>query len=59
MAYITEYGNWGHDEVLYFEKDLLTEEQWALVAILPDMEKIKYATAIFKEEDLSKWEDQK
>lgn len=57
MAYITEDGHWGHDKVLYFEADLLTEKQWALVEILPDKERIKYATAIFKEEDLSEWED--
>lgn len=57
MAYVSEYGNWGQEQVLVFDKDLLTEEQWEVLDVLTDYDKMPYVKAIINGEDLSKWEE--
>lgn len=56
MAYVSNYGNWGQEEVIVFEDDDLTEEQWEMLDELPDYEKMLYVEAVLAGDDLSKWE---
>lgn len=57
MAYVSEYGNWGQEQVLVFDENILTEEQWENLDILPDRDKMSYVKAIINGEDLSEWEE--
>ena len=57
MAYVSEYGNWGTEKVLVFEKNLLTEEQYDNVSVLPDYDKMSYVQAIIDGNDLAEWEE--
>lgn len=56
MAYISEYGNWGNEEVLILDEGDLTSDQWQLVEELPDSEKLSYAKAVLAGDPLSDWE---
>jgi hypothetical protein len=56
MAYVSNYGNWGQEDVIVFEDDDLTEEQWEMLDELPDYEKMPYVEAVLAGDDLSKWE---
>ena len=57
-SYVTVDGNYGSDEVLLFDYDSLTKEQWELLGELPDEERIKYVRAIISgKKNLSRWED--
>jgi len=56
-AYISEYGNWGADEILVIDQTDLTSEQWNNLDILPDYDKLPYAKAILAGEDLTEWEE--
>jgi hypothetical protein len=56
MAYISEYGNWGNEEVLILDEGDLTSDQWQLVEELPDSEKLPYAKAVLAGDPLSDWE---
>jgi hypothetical protein len=58
MAYISEYGNWGNEEVLVLDSNALTSDQWQLIDELPDNDKLNYAKAILAGEDLSEWEQE-
>lgn len=55
-AYISEYGNWGNEEILILDEGDLSSAQWQMVEDLPDYDKIKYAKAVLAGEDLSTWE---
>jgi hypothetical protein len=55
-AYISEYGNWGLEEVLILDEDDLSSAQWEMVDSLPDYDKMVYAKAVLAGEDLSKWD---
>jgi len=57
MAYVSEYGNWGNEEVLVFSENDLTQSQWGLLIELPDNDKINYVKAIIAGEDTSEWEE--
>ncbi len=57
MAYVSNYGNWGQEEVIVFDSDALTEEQWEMLDELPDYEKMLYVEAVLTGDDLSKWEN--
>jgi|TARA_B110000503_G_scaffold49712_1_gene80696 hypothetical protein len=57
MAYISEYGNWGNEEVLVLDDNALTSDQWQRVEDLPDNDKLNYAKAILAGADLDEWED--
>ncbi len=56
MAYVSNYGNWGQEEVIVFDDDDLTESQWEMLDELPDYEKMPYVEAVLAGDDLSKWE---
>ena len=55
MAYISEYGNWGNEEVLILDNNALTSDQWQRVEDLPDYDKLNYAKAILASADLTEW----
>ena len=56
MAYISEYGNWGNEEVLILDDNALTSDQWQRVEDLPDYDKLNYAKAVLASADLTEWE---
>lgn len=56
-AYVSEYGNWGADDLLVFGETDLTSKQWLNLEILPDYQKMPYVKAILAGEDVSEWED--
>ena len=56
MAYISEYGNWGSEEVLILAESDLTSDQWQLVEDLPDSDKLPYAKAVLAGAPLSEWD---
>lgn len=56
MAYVSNYGNWGQEEVIVFNDEDLTEEQWEMLDELPDYEKMLYVEAVLAGDDLSRWE---
>tara|TARA_B110000503_G_scaffold42486_1_gene69582 strand:+ start:34 stop:207 length:174 start_codon:yes stop_codon:yes gene_type:complete len=57
MAYISEYGNWGNEEILIVGDNEFTSEQWQRIDELPDNDKLNYAKAIIAGADLAEWED--
>lgn len=57
MAYVSEYGNWGQEKVLVFDPALLTEEQYEILSILTDYDKMSYVKAIINGDDLTEWEE--
>ena len=57
MAYVSEYGNWGFEKVLFFDDDALTPEQVEKLDEQTDSEKMSYVQAILNGEDLSYWEN--
>ena len=57
-SYVSEDGNYGTGYLLTFPYDSLDEDQWAILDILPDSDKMSYAQAILDgQADLSEWED--
>lgn len=56
MAYVSEYGNYGEDEVIIFDRSELTSEQWSLLEQLGDNDKFDYVAAVLNGEDLTDWE---
>jgi hypothetical protein len=56
MAYVSEYGNYGKDEVIVFDESEFTLEQWALLEQLGDNDKFDFTAAVLNGEDLSDWE---
>jgi hypothetical protein len=57
MAYVSEYGNWGQEEVLVFDSSLLTEEQFEVLDQVSDYSKMSYVKAIINGDSLSYWEE--
>lgn len=56
MAYVSEYGNWGVEEILTFDADKLTEHQWHILDELADYDKLPYVWTILRGDDVSEWE---
>lgn len=56
MAYVSEYGNWGTEEVLVFDITNLNEEQREVLYELPDYDKLPYIKAVLNGDDTSPWE---
>ena len=48
MAYVSEYGNYGAEEVLVFDPTELTVAQWDTLAEITDSEKLDYVKAIIE-----------
>jgi hypothetical protein len=57
MAYVSEYGNWGQEEVLVFDSSLLTKEQFEVLDQVSDYSKMSYVKAIIRGDNLSYWEE--
>jgi hypothetical protein len=57
MAYVSEYGNWGQEQVLVFDDSLLTEEQFEILDEVSDYSKMSYVKAIINADDLAYWEE--
>jgi hypothetical protein len=57
MAYVSEYGNWGQEQVLVFDDSLLTEEQFEILDEVSDYSKMSYVKAIINGDDLAYWEE--
>jgi hypothetical protein len=57
MAYVSEYGNWGREDVLIFDDTLLTERQWEILDTQTDRDKMSYVKAIINGENLDYWEE--
>lgn len=55
-GYVTEYGNYGQDEIIIFKKDALTEKQWEHLSIETDANRIVYIAKILKGWDVSDME---
>ena len=56
-AWVTEDGSCGFGEVILFDPDKLTDEQWENLNEMRDNNKYGYVYAILNNEDLSEWED--
>jgi hypothetical protein len=57
-SYVSEDGNYGTGLLITFPYDALNEDQWGVLDILPDSQKLEYAQAILDgQADLSEWED--
>lgn len=57
MAYVSEYGNYGTEEVITFGEDLLTPHQWEYLECVPDELKMTYVRLILEGEDVSEFEE--
>jgi hypothetical protein len=58
IAFVTEYGDWGREHnIIIFNDDNLTEEQWDTLADLPDSMKLSYAKAVMDGDDLTEYEE--
>lgn len=56
-AWVSEDGSFSYNnQLITFDPDLLTEEQWDRLAELSDSERIEYALAVIEGDDLSEWE---
>lgn len=56
MAYVSEQGNWGQEEVLVFDESQLTPRQWNTLDELCDSDKLPYVKAIMNDENTEQWE---
>lgn len=56
MAYVSEYGNWGQEEVLVFDESRLTPAQWNKLDELCDSDKLPYVKAIMNDESTQEWD---
>jgi hypothetical protein len=57
MAYVSEYGNYGAEDVIAFDTTDLTIDQWETLSELTDTEKYWFVQAVLNKEDLSKWSE--
>lgn len=46
MAYVSEYGNWGREQVLMFSDEDLSQEQWETLDELPDYDKLAFVKSV-------------
>lgn len=57
VAYVSYDGNYGAEsDLLVFETEALTEQQWETLGELGDNSRYDYVQAIFDGKDLSQWE---
>lgn len=64
-AYVTADGNYGGDDLLIFDRDALTEQQWEELGNLTDSDRIAYVQRILNGEQdtytitrLDTWDDE-
>jgi hypothetical protein len=57
-AFVTYEGDYSSDaDILLFDKDDLTAEQWDMVGSMSDMSRYEYIKAVLDGADLSEWQD--
>ncbi len=56
MAYVSQYGNYGAERVVFFDIGDLSIAQWDTLGELPDHDKMLYVNAILNKEPLDRWE---
>ncbi|CAB4149272.1 hypothetical protein UFOVP536_67 [uncultured Caudovirales phage] len=57
VAYVSSTGEYNSKtEIIIFEGNELTKEQWAIVAELPDSEKVIYVQLVLDGEDTEEYE---
>jgi DUF971 family protein len=57
VAYVSAYGNYGAERVVFFDIGDLSISQWDTLGELPDHDKLLYVNAILNKESTKKWED--
>jgi hypothetical protein len=57
VAYVSAYGSYGAERVVFFDIGDLSIAQWDTLEILPDHDKLHYVNAILNKESTEKWED--
>lgn len=55
-GYVTADGNYGGDDILIFDRDALTEQQWEELGSQTDSDRIVYIQRILNGEDVSDME---
>jgi hypothetical protein len=56
-AWVDEDGSYGVGNVIHFDVNDLTEDQWEVVSELGDNSRYDYVYALLNGEDVSEWED--
>jgi hypothetical protein len=56
-AWADEDGNYGVGNVIHFQADALTEQQWEVVNTLNGNSRYDYIYAVLNNQDLSEWEN--
>lgn len=54
-AWVETDGSYGVSDVILFEPDDLTENEWALFTELSDYDRLEYIQAVMKGEPLDAW----
>jgi hypothetical protein len=57
VAYVSGYGSYGAERVVFFDIGDLSIAQWDTLGELPDYDKMWYVLAILNKESTKKWED--
>jgi hypothetical protein len=58
-AWVAEYGEFGYNsQLVTFDSEALTEQQWDRLAELADYDRIEYVLAILDGDDLTEWENE-
>ena len=56
-AWVSEDGSFNYsNQLVTFDSDALTEQQWDTLAELNDYDRIEYVLAVIDGDDLSEWE---
>jgi hypothetical protein len=59
VAYVSSTGEYSSKtEIIVFDGNELTQEQWAIVAELPDSEKVIYVQLVLDGEDTEEYEEE-
>jgi hypothetical protein len=56
-AWVSEYGDWARNtQLITFDHNDLTKEQWDTLETLSDYDRIEYVMAVLDGDDLTEWE---
>ena len=57
VAFVDADGNYcSETDIVLFPIDTLNEEQWEVLSVLPDSDRLPYVEAILNGQDASEWE---
>ena len=56
-AWVDADGSYGQGQIILFDADALTEEQWEKVSELSDNSRLDYISAVLNNEPLEEWND--